>query len=476
MAGIYEKIYDPKTLGPSPGISEYNSSTIEDIGTCLCSLDSCDYTNIYDMLGDVPYDVAYNILDSIIREFNFTCPVIYQIPSAIETPTKYGLTILFFLTVALSIVGNVVVICVLTFGARKKRDFNIFLLNLAVADWTLAIFSMPFSFINAMQGEWIFGGCVMCSVTAFIKKVSEAVSIFTLTAIGIDRYYAVMYPLRNRMSSSRPRIVIGGIWAISTCLSVVKPIVSYTKTYPLDMYSNNTVTICKEWWPNDTLQIVYELTLFVATYVAPLTVLSFTYTKVAMKLWTRSIPGNADQGRDASHNRSKKKTIKMLVSIVVLFALCWMPLNLFYLITLFNDNTVHEYSQQKATTTAYLCVLIWIAVTDSFINPIIYVFLNDGFRGDMKRFFRRVCKFSLGTDRKCDPRTGMQSMSSRSTFSRSTRQRTNQELCSLKTLSPSLNTLHSLKVNENGFCNGIYDYRSASASRSTSCTSETLKM
>ncbi|XP_070545187.1 substance-K receptor-like [Ptychodera flava] len=454
-----------------------NSSAIDKIHTCLCNLKECDMPNLDSLILNVPFlfDHAYKVMDNIIRDNNLTCPNNPFKPPAILTDTKkYALMVLFFVTVALSIIGNVTVICVLTCGSRRKREFSMFLLNLAIADWTLAIFSMPFAFMNAMLNEWVFGD-VMCPITAYIKKISECVSIFTLTAIGIDRYYAVMYPLKNRMSTSRPKIIIAGIWSISLSLSLVKPIVSYTRTFWLDKNTNNTLTVCKEWWPNRKLQIVYELTLFITTYIIPLTILSFTYTKVALKLWGRSLPGNADKGRDATHRKSKKKTIKMLLSIVVLYALCWMPFNLFYLVTLFNGATIHDYYQQEATVTAYLCVLTWIAMTDSFINPLIYVFLNDGFREDLKRFCRRVCKFGMAPERRNFNPSLRMSMSCRSTLTRTTRQRTTiQDVCSVKDhRSLSVNTFQSLKTNGTGAYNTTYEYKSAS--RSTSFTSETIK-
>ncbi|XP_077999626.1 RYamide receptor-like [Glandiceps talaboti] len=282
----------------------FNVSMLQDVSECFCF--TCDKKSaFYDIIGSLPYIDAYVLLQNIIMEHNMTCPTAYTPPAILTESRKYALMILFFVTVSFSIIGNVVVICVLTCGTRRKREFNMFLLNLAIADWTLAIFSMPFAFMNALLNEWIFGD-VMCPITSFIKKMSECVSIFTLTAIGIDRYYAVMYPLKNRMSTSRPKRVITGIWSISLCLSMVKPIVTYTKTYHLDS-SNNSLTVCREWWPSSTIQVVYEITLFCTTYILPLIVLSFTYTRVAIKLWGRSLPGNADQGRDASHRKSKKR-------------------------------------------------------------------------------------------------------------------------------------------------------------------------
>ena len=80
------------------------------------------------------------------------------------------LTFAFSFTMVLSIVGNLVVIFVILCGKSRTNDVNIFLLNLAVADLTMAVFSMPFTFTTIMYGHWIYGN-VMCPVTLFILQV-----------------------------------------------------------------------------------------------------------------------------------------------------------------------------------------------------------------------------------------------------------------------------------------------------------------
>ncbi len=73
---------------------------------------------------------------------------------------------------------------------------------------------------------------------------------------------------------------------------------------------------------------------------------------------------------------------KMLVTLVVVFALCWLPLHLF---TLILDLAPHLLDGIKTQSDERLFLGIyyschWLAMANSFANPIIYCFLNDSFR------------------------------------------------------------------------------------------------
>ena len=71
----------------------------------------------------------------------------------------------------------------------------------------------------------------------------------------------------------------------------------------------------------------------------------------------------------------------MLVVVVVLFAVCWLPLHAFMLVIDFNPELTNYKStaQKRFFTGVYYCVH-WLAMSNSFVNPIIYGFLNDCFR------------------------------------------------------------------------------------------------
>nr|XP_006819630.1 PREDICTED: neuropeptide Y receptor-like [Saccoglossus kowalevskii] len=137
------------------------------------------------------------------------------------------------------------------------------------------------------------------------QQVSVTVGIYTLSAIGVDRYIAVVYPLQRRGIQHTSTITIAVIWITAVAMAVVQLFYVSTKEYPISEYNN--LLICGERWPQDNAGIAYEFVIFIIAYCIPLIVLGYTYTQVIIRLWGRHIPGNADRIRDRTHQRSKKK-------------------------------------------------------------------------------------------------------------------------------------------------------------------------
>jgi hypothetical protein len=99
------------------------------------------------------------------------------------------------------------------------------------------------------------------------------------------------------------------------------------------------------------------------------------YTRVAKKLWLCNTIGDVTTEQYLALRRKKKKTIKMLMLVVVLFALCWFPLNCYVL--LLSSKVIH-------TNNAVYFVFHWFAMSSTCYNPFIYCWLNENFRVELK--------------------------------------------------------------------------------------------
>ncbi|XP_070533443.1 RYamide receptor-like [Ptychodera flava] len=150
---------------------------------------------------------------------------------------------------------------------------------------------------------------------------------------------------------------------------------------------------CGEYWPGQLDGEVYEWSLFCLTFVLPFLLLSFCYGRVARKLWTRNLPGNADPERDQEQAKNKRKTVRMLISVVVLFAICWLPMHSYNILMNFHPSLFEE--KPMSTRIFRASVYIWLTMTDTIVNPIVYVFLSDRFRKDLKLMFIRSVRRCL---------------------------------------------------------------------------------
>lgn len=152
------------------------------------------------------------------------------VPIGLLPVDEVVLIILYSVTTALSVVGNLAAIIVFTVGRRSRTDLRWFLANLAAADLTMAIFCMPFTFTTTMLDSWIFSA-PMCPIVMFFQMVSVLVSVCTSVAVGVDRYWVVNYPLRSRITKSRSPVVIVIIWVTACALSSVQLVIGRSNIY-----------------------------------------------------------------------------------------------------------------------------------------------------------------------------------------------------------------------------------------------------
>ena len=106
----------------------------------------------------------------------------------------------------MAILGNTFVCLAIASNIRKWTVTNYFIINMAVGDILMALFCIPFTSITTfVMLYWPFG-TVMCCVVSFSQAVSVFVSAYTMVAISCDRYLAILYPLRPRMTKRQARV------------------------------------------------------------------------------------------------------------------------------------------------------------------------------------------------------------------------------------------------------------------------------
>lgn len=93
---------------------------------------------------------------------------------------------LFLPMVAVATGGNLIVIWIVWSHKRMRTVTNIFLVNLAVADCMVSTLNVTFNFAYMLTSDWAFG-TIYCKISQFVAVLSICASVFTLTAIAIDR-------------------------------------------------------------------------------------------------------------------------------------------------------------------------------------------------------------------------------------------------------------------------------------------------
>uniref|UniRef100_A0A3B3UDW8 Neuromedin-K receptor n=1 Tax=Poecilia latipinna TaxID=48699 RepID=A0A3B3UDW8_9TELE len=271
---------------------------------------------------------------------------------------------------AVAVFGNLIVIWIILAHKRMRTVTNYFVLNLAFSDFSMAAFNTLINFIYAAHGDWYFGD-VYCRFHNFFPVTAVFASIYSMAAIALDRYMAIIHPLKPRLSAKVTLGVIFCIWTLAVALAFPLCYFSTTRTLP-------GRTFCYVAW--------YHIIVTVLVYVLPLAVMGITYTVIGVSLWGSEIPGDSSENYHAQL-RAKRKVVKMMIIVVVTFALCWLPYHLYFIATGLDKRLIKwKYIQQ-----IYLSVL-WLAMSSTMYNPIIYCCLNSRFRAGFKQVFR-CCPF-----------------------------------------------------------------------------------
>ncbi|ALC43134.1 Lkr [Drosophila busckii] len=298
----------------------------------------------------------------------------------------------------MAVIGNTLVIWVVATTRQMRTVTNMYIANLAFADVIIGLFSIPFQFQAALLQRWNLP-YFMCGFCPFVQALSVNVSVFTLTAIAIDRHRAIINPLRARPTKFISKFIIAGIWLLAFLFAAPFPIAFRVEEITdrfreNDKYFNLTRPFCMNKNLSDEQLKAYRYALVFVQYLVPFCVISFVYIQMAVRLWGTRAPGNAQDSRDITLLKNKKKVIKMLIIVVVIFGLCWLPLQAYNILYV----TIPEINDYHFISIVWFCC-DWLAMSNSCYNPFIYGIYNEKFKREFnKRFAACFCKFQTSLE------------------------------------------------------------------------------
>ncbi|XP_072533153.1 substance-K receptor [Salminus brasiliensis] len=281
------------------------------------------------------------------------------------------------LIVLVSVVGNLTVIWIIVAHKRMRTVTNYFIVNLAFSDASMATFNTVFNFVYALHNDWYFG-LGYCKFHNFFPITAVFSSIYSMAAIAVDRYMAIIHPLKSRLSSTTTKIVIGVIWTVAFSLAFPQCFYSSTEVYPHR-------TVCIVEWPDGyggKHHLSYQFAVIILIYLLPLLVMLVTYSLVGLRLWGSKIPGEASDHYQ-NQIQAKRKVVKMMIVVVTTFAICWLPYHIYFILANFKRDIYNQHYIQQV----YLAIF-WLAMSSTMYNPIIYCCLNQRFRSGFRQAFR----------------------------------------------------------------------------------------
>ena len=237
-------------------------------------------------------------------EFSFGCEP--HCPEEMSLHIKVFIIVAYSAITIIALSGNVTV-CYIVYAYQRMRTVtNYFIVNLAFSDILMAVMCIPFTFVaNLLIGYWPFGA-FMCPLVMYLQVVSVFLSAFTLVAISLDRFVAILLPLRPKLTTRQAIPLIVLIWLLSLLVPLPVAIVSRVVSKP-DVLSGELKPFCEEQWWDAGMRSVYSTLIMVLQYFLPLLVLAITYTWIGYIIWGRKAPGEPQSSRDQRRAASKRK-------------------------------------------------------------------------------------------------------------------------------------------------------------------------
>ncbi|KAM4036475.1 neuropeptide Y receptor type 2-like isoform 1-T2 [Anomaloglossus baeobatrachus] len=290
--------------------------------------------------------------------------------------TAYSLIIL------LGLVGNSLVIYMIMKYKNMRTVTNFFIANLAVADLMVDSLCLPFTLVYTLMDEWKFGS-VLCHLLPYAQAMSVNVSTLTLVVIALDRYWCIVFHLSSRISKKFSFLIVTVTWVVASIFAIPLAIFREYRFEDLPALKLK-MAVCAEKWPSNNSRdaAIYSISMLLLQYVLPLIIICFAYTRIWLKLKNHISP----TPRSDTHQR-RKNTTKMLVMMVIVFAVCWLPFHVFQLAI--DLDWVLVFQEYKLLYSIFHV----IAMCSTFANPLLYGWMNKNYRNGFLMFFG--CKNKL---------------------------------------------------------------------------------
>lgn len=279
-------------------------------------------------------------------------------------PVSYGVVFL------IGLVLNVIALYFILFRIKHWSPNTIYMINLNVCD-TLYILTLPFLiYYYAEKDCWPFTE-TFCKIIRFLFYTNLYGSILFLSCISIHRFLGICHPVRSMqwVNARRARFVSVLVWVIVLTFQA-----------PMLYFSRTSTQICHDTTSQDLFNyfMVYSSAISVILFVIP-----FGLLLVCNGLMVRKLLEPTTIGGATSH-RSKQKSVKMIVIVLLVFILCFLPFHLtrslYYSFRYLKVNcTLLEGSNIAYKVTRPL------ASANSCMDPILYFMTGQGFRRSLSK-------------------------------------------------------------------------------------------
>lgn len=305
--------------------------------------------------------------------FNRTSNTVAPCFNGISIPRVIGYAVLLLVSLA----GNSLVVTVIVKNKLAKKNVHLLLLNMAVADLLVSVVYLSRMIVMMIYGDiWIITGepgLILCRIVPFLHHLTILVSVLTILCATVDRFLAIVFPLRNILSLSVVKVIVVTTWLLSAILQS-----PYIFTAVLVPVAGGFFT-CNVRFPilfgKAGTQVYHEFRLW--WYCSSLVIIVILYTITIVKLKRSKHIGASSDIALARKQKASKKLLKLFLAVTACFICCW---SLYFFADIFID--------RPFPCNIYF-IRFFLAHSNSALNPCVLILMDCQYRKGFKVMFNR---------------------------------------------------------------------------------------
>ena len=299
------------------------------------------------------------------------------------TATRIGETFAYCLLFLVSLIGNTFIAMIVFKTKTLRKPINFLIVNMAMSDLLLSIFLFPDHLVLLYTNSWVIGGPLsqlLCKFTIYAPNVSFTVSVQSLVLIAVDRFGAVIFPLRSPLiNSKRCRFYILATWIIAMAIWCPDLFAWKVVEFPEGL-SRACVRDWNDAFGESSSFKSFSLVMQVVFVYVPLVFIVIVYSAITLKIKSQKIPGQQSTHIREKQLKRERKVLKLSVAIVLGFALCWLPLSIAWFMFFNSDRTITS----SCGFFYFWYVSLFLAMSNCAINPWICVCFGGNYRQGLK--------------------------------------------------------------------------------------------
>ena len=247
-----------------------------------------------------------------------------------------GKTFAYCLFLVVSLIGNSIIAVIVYKTRTMRKPINYFIVNMAVSDLLFSVALFPRLLTKLFVDSWLINGALgqaLCKLSYFLPTISSFVSVQSLILIAVDRYGAVVYPLRGPLFTSKLCFFfILATWIVAKAINS-----PYLFAFKLVEYPGKLA--CKRRWSEtfgeSSSEAGYFLGRYVILFYIPLVLMSIIYAIIVFKLKSQEFPGQQSAKDREKRTKRNQTVLKLAIAIVLGFTICWVPASTMILLKFF---------------------------------------------------------------------------------------------------------------------------------------------